>query len=142
EMRKTGKEAILVGGGPVHIGLLRTALATGCDLLLAVDGGGKTLVDLGYQPQLLLGDFDSLPLSYQDDLKAKGVQILSYQPEKDWTDLELAFSQLTTEKCRTAQVFGALGGRLDHTLANIALLYKMKLSGTELVLIGEEQAVT
>ena len=103
-------------------------MATGCDLLLAVDGGGKTLVDLGYQPQLLLGDFDSLPLSYQDDLKAKGVQILSYQPEKDWTDLELAFNQLTTEKCRTAQVFGALGGRLDHTLANIALLYKMKLS--------------
>jgi thiamine pyrophosphokinase len=141
-MRKTGKEAILVGGGPVHSGLLRTALATGCDLLLAVDGGGKTLVDLGYQPQLLLGDFDSLPLSYQDDLKAKGVQILSYQPEKDWTDLELAFNQLTAEKCRTAQVFGALGGRLDHTLANIALLYKMKLSGTELVLIGEEQAVT
>ena len=41
-----------------------------------------------------------------------------------------------------ALVFGALGGRLDHTLANIALLYRMKQSGTELVLIGDEQAVT
>ena len=54
-MRETGKKAILVGGGPVHIGLLRTALAAGYDLLLAVDGGGKPFVDLGYQPQLCSG---------------------------------------------------------------------------------------
>ncbi|NLC53053.1 MAG: thiamine diphosphokinase [Firmicutes bacterium] len=136
------KKAILVGGGPIHKGLLRTALAAGYDLLIAIDGGGKPIVDLGYQPQLLLGDFDSLPLSYKNALKAEGVRLLSYQPEKNWTDLELAFERLTAQKCRKALVFGALGGRLDHTLANLALLYKMKQSGTELVLIGDEQAVT
>ena len=141
-MREMRKKAILVGGGPVHEGLLRAALAAGYDLLIAVDGGGKPLVDLGYQPQLLLGDFDSLPLSYQNELKAKGVQVLSYQPEKNWTDLELAFNQLAAQKYREVLVFGALGGRLDHTLANISLLYKAKQSGTEMVLIGDEQAVT
>ncbi|NLW59537.1 MAG: thiamine diphosphokinase [Firmicutes bacterium] len=141
-MRGTGKKAILVGGGPVHTGLLRTALMAGYDLLLAVDGGGKLLVDLGYQPQLLLGDFDSLPRSYEKDLRAKGVQVLGYQVEKDWTDLELAFGQLIAQDYREALVFGALGGRLDHTLANIALLYRMKQAGMDLVLIGDEQAVT
>lgn len=141
-MQATGKKAILVGGGPVHYGLLRTALAAGYDLLFAVDGGGKPLADLGYQPQFLLGDFDSLPLSYQNELAAKGVQVLRYQQEKDWTDLELALNQIAAQQCHTMLVFGALGGRLDHTLVNISLMYRMVQSGTELVLIGDEQAVT
>lgn len=141
-MRDTGKKAILVGGGPVHKRLLRTTLVAGYDLLVAVDGGGKPLLELGYQPQLLLGDFDSLPEADQADLVAKGVEIRSYQPEKDWTDLELAANYLLGRDYREALVFGALGGRLDHTVANLSLLFKMKEAGIDLVLIGEEQAVT
>ncbi|NLM38241.1 MAG: thiamine diphosphokinase [Firmicutes bacterium] len=141
-MQATGKKAILVGGGPIHLGLLRTALAAGYDLLLAVDGGGKPLADLGYQPQLLLGDFDSLPPSYQEALAKRGTQVLRYAQEKNWTDLELACGQLAAQQYQTVLVFGALGGRLDHTLANLSLMYRMAQGGTALVLIGDEQAAT
>ncbi|HBR30275.1 MAG TPA: thiamine diphosphokinase, partial [Firmicutes bacterium] len=133
--------AILVGGGPVHGGLLRTVLATGYDLLLAVDGGGKPLFELGYQPQLLMGDFDSLDLRYKQSLAAGGAEVKSFQPEKDWTDLELALNYLVTQEYREALVFGALGGRLDHTIANLGLLYQVKQQGIEAVFIGDEQAV-
>ena len=137
-----GKRAILVGGGPLHELLLRAALAAGNDLLVAVDGGGQPLVDLGYEPQVLLGDFDSLPSAYKEALMAKGVKVLSYPPEKDWTDLEIGLDQLFAAGYKELLVFGALGGRLDHTLANLALLAKGRAQGCELVLIGAEQAVT
>lgn len=142
EEKTKEKRAILVGGGPVHKGLLQTELVSNYDLLMAVDGGAKPLLDLGYQPQVLLGDFDSLPMAYKDSLVSKGVEVLRYQPEKNWTDLELAFNYLLTREYGEALVFGALGGRLDHTIANLSLLYNVKRSGIELTLIGAEQAVT
>lgn len=141
-MKQKGKRGILVGGGTVHESLLRTVLAAGYDLLMGIDGGGKPLVDLGYQPQILLGDFDSLPRTYRESLVTNGVELLTYQPEKDWTDLEIGLNYLLSRGYDELLVFGALGGRLDHTLANLSLLYKVKQAGIELVLIGDEQAVT
>lgn len=141
-MVEKGRRAILVGGGPLHEGLLRTTLTAGYDLLVAVDGGGQPLVDLGYQPHVLVGDFDSLPPVYRASLVAKGVKLLAYPREKDWTDLEIGLDYLRTKDYGEIWVFGALGGRLDHTLANLALLYKGRQLGKELVLIGDGQAVT
>ncbi|HEY8393061.1 MAG TPA: thiamine diphosphokinase [Capillibacterium sp.] len=137
------KRAIIVGGGPLHEGLLRTALAAGYDLLLAVDGGGRPLADLGFQPQLLVGDFDSLPPAYQTFFMDKGVERLAYPPEKDWTDLEIGLNHLSAKGFGEFLVFGALGGRLDHTMANLSLLYSLRRRrGYQLVCFGAEQAVT
>lgn len=137
-----GKRAILVGGGPLHEGMLRTELMAGYGLLVAVDGGGQPLVDLGYQPQVLVGDFDSLPPAYRAALVEKGVELLAYPAEKDWTDLEIALDYLCAKGYGQLVVFGALGGRLDHTMANLSLLYIRRRQGHQLVLIGAEQAVT
>jgi thiamine pyrophosphokinase len=117
-------------------------LGAGYGLLIAVDGGGKPLYEFGYQPQLLMGDFDSLALEYKKSLAAGGAEIKSFPAEKDWTDLELAFNYLLTQECQEALVFGALGGRLDHTVANLSLLYQLKQQGIAGVFIGQEQAVT
>ena len=52
------------------------------------------------------------------------------QPEKDDTDLELALFDHTLSKNPQAQVtiFGALGGRIDHMLANVFLPSNPKLA--------------
>lgn len=130
------KKGIIVGGGPVNYRLLSNELKAGYDLLVAADGGGKPLYDLGYIPQVLLGDFDSLPPVYKELLTNQGAEMVSYQKEKDWTDLELSIELLIDKGINDILVFGGIGGRLDHTLANLSLLYRAKVAGVDVAMIG------
>ncbi len=141
DMDLTRKKGIIVGGGPVNYRLLNNELKAGYDLLVAADGGGKPLYDLCYIPQILLGDFDSLAPAYKELITAQGAKMISYKKEKDWTDLELSIKLLMDRGINNIRVFGGLGGRLDHTLANLSLLYRAKISGFDVTMIGKEEMV-
>ncbi|MEJ5203507.1 MAG: thiamine diphosphokinase [Anaerolineales bacterium] len=93
------------------------------DWLVAVDGGLKNMQRLGLQPDVVIGDMDSLSPEEFLKLASNGVRLIRYPSEKDETDFELAL-HLAVEKegYQTIRVLGAFGGRLDQTLANIALL--------------------
>lgn len=136
------EKGILVGGGPINYPFLRRELAKGYTLLVALDGGGQPLYDLGYLPDVVLGDFDSLEPQYQEYFTGQGVRLLTYRRDKDWTDLEIGMELAAEQAMTELLIFGGLGGRLDHTLANLSLLYKAKLNKTKMLLVGQEQLVT
>ena len=69
------KKGILVGGGPINYPFLRRELAKEHDLLIAVDGGGRILHELGQLPDLVLGDYDSLAPSAQEYFTGQGVRL-------------------------------------------------------------------
>jgi thiamine pyrophosphokinase len=92
------------------------------DYLVAVDGGLQHLQTLGVQPQLLIGDLDSLDEADVAVLESAGVRIERHPAEKDETDLELALLALAGQGYDEIRVVAALGGRLDQTLANLSLL--------------------
>ncbi len=92
------------------------------DFIIAADGGLRNAVSVGVNPGILIGDFDSLSPVEVDDAEKNGVQIIRFPPEKDETDLELAIRFAMERQFKVVVVIGALGGRLDQTLANIALL--------------------
>ena len=73
-------------------------------------------------PHLLVGDLDSISPEALAYCEAQGTRIVRHPPEKDETDAELAL----LEACRLGAthiiLLGALGGRVDHALANIQLL--------------------
>jgi len=94
------------------------------DFLVAVDGGLHHLHALGLSPQLLIGDMDSLTLQEVEACKQAGIEILSFPPAKDKTDLELALDEVLRRGYREIVIAFALGGRLDQTLGNLALLAK------------------
>ncbi len=93
-------------------------------LIVAADGGMRFVRQLGRWPDVVVGDMDSLPASWQSELAAAAVQIAQYPAAKDETDLELAlrYAAAHTSVTEPILIFGALGGRLDQTLANILLL--------------------
>ncbi|MCJ7694978.1 MAG: thiamine diphosphokinase [Anaerolineaceae bacterium] len=95
---------------------------TKCDYLVAVDNGMRHLVTLNLTPHLLIGDLDSIDPDHVEFLQAKGVEIRRFPPEKDQTDLELALELVIQKGFTRILMVAALGGRLDQTLANIALL--------------------
>ncbi|MDR1961401.1 MAG: thiamine diphosphokinase [Gracilibacteraceae bacterium] len=97
------------------------------DLLVAADGGVLALLAAGRKPDVLIGDFDSAPPEAVNRCRAEGARVIAFSAEKDATDLELALSWADEELRRAGAaeeilLLGAGGKRMDHLLANVALM--------------------
>lgn len=88
------------------------------ELVVAADGGYDSALELGYEVDVLVGDFDSIVAT---DIPSH-VIVERHSPDKDATDLELALSLVARDSPSRVVVVGASGGRLDHELAVASLL--------------------
>ena len=105
------------------------------DLLIAADGGLQHALALGLQPDVILGDFDSL--GYVPE------QARKFPVEKDDTDSMLAVRHGLQAGCREFYLYGSLDGpRLDHTLANFQTLQFLADHDAMGYLIGKRYAAT
>lgn len=105
--------------------------------IIAADGGFDYIRELGLQADVVLGDFDSIRSS-----KYLPPDSIRYPKEKDDTDMMLA-AKLGLENGYTEfAIYGGLGGRLDHTLANIQVLNYLARHGASGILYSDSYAVT
>lgn len=108
--------------------------------VIAADGGIRHPLALGYLPDVLIGDLDSLPEGVSESMEEWDIEIVRHPPAKDETDLELALLYVARRFPEDALVIlGGFGGRLDHTLANILLLAHPVLSGRAVYFIDDRQ---
>lgn len=94
------------------------------DVVIGVDKGMDYLVEAEITPDVLLGDYDSCNPVTLDALKNGGTKVLAYPSEKDMTDTHLCFDYAIGLGVKHVVLFGATGGRLDHSLSNIFVLEK------------------
>lgn len=106
------------------------------DSVICADGGYSHAVACGVVPDWLVGDFDS------NREKQLPEQVIRVKPEKDDTDFFLALSHGISLGYRNFVVYGALGGRMDHTWANIQTVAKLCLEGVHVTLLDEKNEVT
>ena len=97
------------------------ALLRSDDFLIAADGGTRHVLALGRTPNIIIGDLDSLTFDLRP-LTEQGVELAQYPRDKNETDLELAIQHAVDLKPDQIIIVAALGGRLDQTLGNLALL--------------------
>ena len=100
------------------------------DFLVAVDGGLRHLITLQLTPHLIIGDLDSVTPQDLDLCIHWGVEIQRFPPKKDQTDLELAVLEVLRRGFTDILITAVTGGRLDHTVGNLAILALPQLSGT------------
>jgi thiamine pyrophosphokinase len=98
------------------------AAARASALIIAADGGARRCMALGFTPNIVVGDLDSLSESELTTLTNAGAKLLRRPPDKDETDLELALLHALEQAAERITVVGAFGGRLDMTVANLLLL--------------------
>jgi thiamine pyrophosphokinase len=92
-------------------------------LVVAADGGARHAASLGLRLDRWVGDGDSIEPAALDALAAAGVAIRRVEADKDESDTELALLECLGEGAGAITFLGALGGvRIDHALANVALL--------------------
>jgi len=92
------------------------------DYLIAADGGANYLLKMGILPEIVIGDLDSVDEDTLFELTSAEVDIEQYSEDKDETDIELALRYAVEMQPTSILIVGALGGRLDQTLANLSIL--------------------
>ena len=103
---------------------------TKADFVIACDAGYIHAQRADIVPDVIIGDFDS----YLGDLPG-GVEIIRTKPEKDDTDTMMALKLAIRRGYRRIMLVGALGGRVDHMLANISLIAFAATKGADLQLV-------
>lgn len=99
-------------------------------LVLAADGGARLAAPLGLRIDRWVGDGDSLSSAEIEQLRVAGVPVELVSADKDESDAELALVAALRAGATDLTILGALGGaRLDHALANVALLAHPALAG-------------
>ncbi|MEE9912410.1 MAG: thiamine diphosphokinase [Deltaproteobacteria bacterium] len=130
---------VIVSGGRLGNAnfFLETVTKISDRLLIVCDGGARHLTVAGMTPDVLVGDMDSLDSEQLEYYERLGVKIIKYPVNKDFTDTALALDYALSQQPETINIWGALGGRIDHALANLFLLIKGKEAGVETRLIDE-----
>lgn len=130
---------IVIGAGDLTLGEISVGDE---DLVIAVDGGLGYCGVLGVEPDLLIGDFDSVTEGEAEAVRELEKQIpdriIRLPQEKDDTDMVAALRVGLDRGYRQFHIYAGTGGRFDHTLANIqCLLFLKNRDATGYLLDGE-----
>lgn len=96
--------------------------------IIAANGGSRHALAQGVIPNIVVGDLDSLSAAEVAQL-SQDTRIERVPREKDFTDGEMAVHEALRRGAKSVVLAGGLGGRLDHTLANIFLLEHIQNAG-------------
>lgn len=107
-----------------------------CDCLIAADAGYRYCKENGLLPDIVIGDFDSLGVVPQ------GETVIKLNPVKDITDMHAAVDRGIEKGYRKFVLYGATGGRLDHTLANLQLIASLSQKGYKAEIVDEKSIIT
>ena len=116
------KAFIYTGGAILPEGITERPKAG--DLCIAADGGYRNAKQMDVRVDVLLGDFDTLGEPKDVDERT---EILRVPAEKDFTDTQLAVETAIERGADDIVIIGGLGGRLDHTLSNLAILEDLSM---------------
>lgn len=131
---------IVTGGEPPSKSLIREK-ASRAERIIAADRGAEYCLDAGIIPHLVIGDMDSLDGAILHRLEASGVECRRFSPDKDRTDTEIALQEALRSGARQVEILGAIGDRLDHTMANVHLLLKAFRHGVPALIITDFQQI-
>ena len=127
------KKCLVVTGGSIDISFVKDFLQNRkYDWVIAVDAGLEILNSLHIMPDEVVGDLDTVESSVLNEYRDNpSVTFEIHKPEKDETDTELALLTAARCGCDRVDLLGALGGRMDHEISNIQLIYQFVKQGME-----------
>lgn len=138
---KKHRHCVVIAGGDIDNGPSYREWIKTADFVIVADGGSRHLQALGLKPDLLLGDFDSIDSLEVFQEQWPEARIESFPARKDYTDSELAVRKAIEMAPDAITVLGCIGSRMDHTLATLFLLKKIREAGIEGLMINEKNRI-
>ena len=127
------KRCLIVTGGTIDIAFAKDFLSQrSYDYVIAADAGLEVLRPLRTSPNAVVGDLDTVDKKVLEEYQNQpDIEFEIHKPEKDETDTELALLTAARQGCEAVDILGALGGRMDHAIGNIQLMYQFFCQGME-----------
>ena len=117
------QRCVIVGGAGIReYQQIRKSLR-GDDWFVYCDGGLRHVQELGREPNLIVGDFDSHEQPETD------TEMIVLPREKDDTDTVYAVKEAVRRGFREFLLIGVIGERFDHTFGNVSLLLYLDALG-------------
>ena len=136
------KRAVIIANGVLEDFDFYRDLVSTEDLIICVNGGSTHAVHLGLQPDLVIGDLDSLSKDGREKVELLASRLIEYPSEKDKSDLELALDHTVAMRPAEIVILGALGGkRTDHAFINLLLLNIPLQEGIKARIIDHSQEI-
>ena len=113
----TSHTLIFIGGDPPHPNV-RQHLPTDA-YIIAADSGYAHAIAMGFVPNELVGDMDSILAVDLTDAHDSNVLITEYPTDKDLTDTEIAIASALARQSTHITVVSGGGDRFDHVLGMV-----------------------
>lgn len=101
------------------------------DFNIFCDSGLRHMDRLDIRPDLIVGDFDSWDDPHMD------VETIVLPVVKDDTDTVYAAKEAEKRGFKEMLLIGAVGGRIDHTLGNIYILFDLNEAGIDSMIVDD-----
>lgn len=134
-MVKQGR-CVVIGGGIISDYKKTSEFVRAEDFIICADKGYLHCKAMGLNAELIVGDFDSSPCP-----EDAGCKVVKLNRDKDETDLFIAVSEGYRLGYRKFLLLGCLGGRFDHTYANLTLMAHWLENKAEIILKDEKNEI-
>lgn len=134
-----GRRAFIYAAGDYRSGdikLYKRIKLSEDDLIICADGGFDALLYTDIVPDVVIGDLDSIRSTVPS-----GIKTVKYPVEKDKTDLEICIDYALENGCTSIFILGALGGRVDHSLASLCAMKYAYENGAEPMILTADTRV-
>ena len=108
---------------------------------IGVDRGALVLVNQGIIPDIAIGDFDSIGECDYQKIQQLCSKVIKLPCEKNETDTEVAIEYAISLGVTEIYIYGAMGGRIDHTLANIRLLLQFSEAKVRIFIVDQTNSL-
>ncbi len=119
------KKIAIIANGSLRNPDFNKNLLEGTDLIICADGGANFAYKINVFPDYIIGDLDSISYEALSFFEKNEKTKIIKDTNKDKTDLELALDKAKSLKPEEIIIIGAIGSRIDHTLANIFSLMQI-----------------
>lgn len=130
------KRGVIFAGGDFSAPADLEEILAETSVIVCADSGFDSAVSTGAKPDVIIGDMDSVKSQLPED-----TNIIKLKCEKDDTDTEAAIDYLINAGCDEIVLLGALGGRVDHELANIMLTVYATKKGARLIIKSQNTEI-
>lgn len=129
---------VIIAGSPETDSNFIKRFVKDSDYVICADRGYFFAKNAGITPDVIVGDFDS----YSDsDSIPSNCEVVTLNPVKDDTDTVHSIDIALEKGYKDITIFGAIGGRIDHSFANISALEYLHRKGARGELLSEKERI-
>ncbi|QXM05870.1 thiamine diphosphokinase [Crassaminicella indica] len=134
-------KCVIIANGDFNANEGLKTLIEECNYIICADGGARHLFKMNIMPHMIVGDLDSIDVDTKSYFEKKNVLLHKFPKRKDYTDMELAIEYAVKKGATEIILLGAIGNRMDHTIANVTLLKPLAEKGIKARIVDEHNEI-